>query len=161
MKKAILLIVAVIVTGCSTSEQAVNLHNANPKVVRAWSIEDLPPPNLSDEAVGKLINASATHRYRLYFKRNPGDWTFTDEKKTDAQLNRTEITFLFHHVPIGVGDQGLANLRRLVSILPRAAVVYADHCLTCQTNRWSKKIRKIGDESRASKGAEVQCDGAF
>jgi len=150
VKNAVLLVAAVMGAGCSSF-----VHDASR---RPWSIEGFPSPNLPEAIVEKLVSAP---KHGLSFEYNPRDWTFSDVEKTNDQLNSTEISFLFNRVPIGVGDQGLANLRLVLSRLPRETPVLTVHCLDCQTNRWSERIRRIEEELRASNGVRVRCDGAF
>ncbi len=144
--------------GSPNSEQDAAPHETRPEVVTTWSIEDLPSPNVPDDTAAKLVGES---RFRLSFQHNPSEWTLADVEKTNAQLNRTDITLVLNGVPIGEGNQGLANLRHLLSMLPRGTTVPADHCLTCQANRWSERIQEVGKASAASNGVTVTCDGAF
>jgi hypothetical protein len=158
MQKAVLLIVAATGLSCSSGKQAETSNDATRGAARPWSLGDLPAPDLPDAVVRELAGVS---EYRLSFEHDSERWVLSDVERTNAQLNNTEITFLFTRVPIGAGDRGLANLRHLLSRLPRGTKVLADHCLTCQTNRWSERIREISRESEASNGVGIVCDGAF
>jgi hypothetical protein len=139
------------------SKQDIALHDARPETETTWSIAELPSPNVPDDIVTKLVGES---KFRLSFRRNPSEWTLADVEKTNAQLNRTDISFVLNGVPIGKGNQGLANLRHLLSKLPRGTTVLTDHCLSSQANRWSERIREV-EKAVASNGVKVMCDGAF
>jgi len=127
---------------------------------RPWSLADLPKADLSDEAIRSLLSKAPAERYHLSFDTSDSDWTFSEEEETNQRLNQTEVRFLFNRIPLGTGDQGLANLRKLAAMMPRGTYITATHCLAGYKNRWSERIRKIGEESKASSGVMIVCDGA-
>ena len=158
MRLAIPPILCVVVLGCSQGPRTKPSAPPSPEGEQPARDEQLPPPTLSDETLRKTFAASP--RYRLSFTKN-SEWSLADVEKTDARLNGTDVSFTFNDIPLGSGTMGLANLRRLLFLLPRGSVVMADHCLTCQENRWSKRIRTISKEGKAKNDVTVECDGAF
>jgi len=155
--KAVLAAVAALLAGCSAPERTLS-RNEDSVVERPWSLKDLPSPKIPDETLTRLTTAKAHH---LSFERNSQDWDLADIRKTDAQMNRTDVVFVLNGVAIGKGNQGLANLRHLLLKLPAGTVVRTDHCLGCQKNRWSRRIKRIQEESWAATKVRVECDGAF
>jgi len=127
---------------------------------RSWSLADLPKADLSDEAIQAILSKAPEGHHHLSFDTSDSDWTFPEEDETNRRLNQTEVRFLFNRIPLGTGDQGLANLRKLAAMLPRGTYITATHCLACYKNRWSERIRKIGEESMVSSGVSIVCDGA-
>jgi hypothetical protein len=123
-----------------------------------WSVKELPEPNISEEKAKAFVG---TEGYHLSFKYDAKSWSFTKKEETNAQLNNTEIAFLFNRIDIGAGDQGLANLRFIMSFLPESTCITTAHCLGCQKNKWSEKIDIISDESEKLKKTKIMCDGGF
>jgi hypothetical protein len=149
--------------GCSANRVQAELGDAGAAKPaaspRSWSLADLPKADLSDEAIRAILSKAPEGDHHLSLDTSDSDWTFSEEEQTNRRLNQMEVRFLLNRIPLGTGDQGLANLRKLAAMLPRGTYITADHPLTCQTNRWSERIRKIGEESMASSGVTIQCDG--
>jgi len=150
--------------GCSANRVQAELGDAGAakpaSSPRPWSLADLPKADLSDEAIQAILSKAPAESYHLSFDTSDSDWTFSEEEETNQRLNQTEVRFLFNRIPLGTGDQGLANLRKLAAMMPRGTYITATHCLAGYKNRWSERIRKIGEESKASSGVMIVCDGA-
>ncbi len=100
-------------------------------------------------------------RHRLTFEKTGPVWTLSNVAKTTSRLNDTEISFVLDRVPIGKGDSGLANLKKLIHLLPPSTVITAEHHLACGENRWSEKIRTLRKWAGEHYKIDIRCDGAF
>lgn len=151
--------------GCSANRVQAELGDAGAAKPaaspRSWSLADLPKADLSDEAIRSLLSKAPAEPYHLSLDTSDGGWELSEVEHTNRRLNQMEVRFLLNRVPLGTGDQGLANLRKLAAMMPRGTFISAYHCLSCQKNRWSERIHKIGEESMASSGVTITCDGRF
>jgi hypothetical protein len=148
------------ICGCSVDRVSKAPDNTAAATPVAWSLADLPSANLSEATIRSILAKAEAGHYRLDFDSSDGAWSLADEEATARRMSQVEIRFLFNGAALGTGDQGLANLRKLLTALPRGTHILADHSLICQKNRWSERVLKIREESAAQSGVTISCDGA-
>jgi hypothetical protein len=176
LRPAILCVAILLgVCGCSVSrDSAAPTAAAKPAVAtkpaeatkaadiaRPWSLMDLPSANLPDKTIQSVLAELQKEPGHLTLDTRGGNWSLSEVEETDRRMNREEVGFLLNQVPLGAGDQGLANFRKIVSLTPPKTRIMTDHCLSCQKNRWSEKVHMLSQEREALGGNPIHCDGAF